>query len=405
MLRNNSFKKKNSFMGYITFFISPIVSVFISLKNYNQTWSKNIVWLFSIFYSYHFVIPNKSADINSYFEKFTSYVHQNYNINDFIFSLYGEGSNTLDVLEPLVSYFTSKFTSNEKVLLTIYGLIYGYFFSRNIAFFLERLNSKMKLSLIPLMLLLLITIGIWNINGFRFWCASHIFIYGVVRSIIYKRNIGILIALLSCFVHLGMLIPTVVAVLFRFLKQLPVLPLLVAYLFTFFIMELNLDSVRTLITNYSPDFILGKLESYTSEAYVEAVNQKQDSYGIYFQMSKYLRMIIVLFLVIYIYSNLQRIKHSTFYNLFVFILLLGAMTNILSQAPSGGRYLSITDFLLYGVSLGYLQNYDNMKLSKFFPLVSVLALIYGMYEFRIIGIHTFSIHHFINNPIVSPLIY
>lgn len=403
----NNFKaeRQNSLLGYITFLISPILTVLFSLKNYNHTSTKNIVWLFTIFYAYHFVIPNEGADMNSYIERFANYTRQDYIIKDFIFSLYAESSTTLDVVEPLVSYLTSRITSNEKVLLVIYGIIYGYFFSRNIAFFLEKLNSRIKLPVIPLMLLLLVTMGIWNINGFRFWCASHIFIYGVIQSIFYKNNKSVLFILLSCFVHLGMLIPSVLAVLFRFTKQLHVLPLLIAYLLTFFIMELNLDSVREQITNYSPNFMSPKLTAYTSEAYVETVAEKHEGYSAYFQISRYFRMIIVLFLVFCIYTDLQKIKFSLFYRLFIFILLLGTVANILSQIPSGGRYLTIVDFLLYGVSLVFLQNYNKLKLGRFFPLISVIIFIYALYGFRIIGIHTFSIHHFINNPIVSLFIY
>ena len=93
------------------------------------------------------------------------------------------------------------------------------------------------------------------------------------------------------------------------------------------------------------------------------------------------------------------------YKLFSFYLVLGAVANILSQIPSGNRYLIISDFILYGVFFYFIQNYKTLKLYKFIICLSPLILIYAIYNFRVIGIHTFNIHHFINNPIISLFIY
>ena len=89
------------------------------------------------------------------------------------------------------------------------------------------------------------------------------------------------------------------------------------------------------------------------------------------------------------------------FRLFIFYLLLGSFANVLSQMPSGGRYLVIADFILYGVMFYFVQEYKKIKFYKYIIYAVPILLIYAFYKFRIIGIHTFNIHHFFNNPLVS----
>src|SRR5690554_5320047 len=110
-------KKVHSSVGYISFIFLPILSLAIALKSYREKWAKNIVWAFTAFYAYHFSAPNEGADINSYIDRFYYYSNQSFTIPNFIKSMYAEGSKTLDVIEPLISYLTSQTTSDHKILL------------------------------------------------------------------------------------------------------------------------------------------------------------------------------------------------------------------------------------------------------------------------------------------------
>lgn len=397
-------KKLDSSVGYITFLFLPILSVIIAINNYREKWAKNVVWAFTAFYAYHFSAPNEGADINAYINKFNSYTDQVYSIPEFIRSLYSEGSTTLDVIEPLTSYLISQVTRDHHFLLLTYGIIFGFFFSRNIWFFIERTKGKLTIQALVILLLLIIQIGIWNLNGFRFWCAAHIFIYAALQLIVLKNTKGYIFLLLACLMHLGLILPTFIVLIFRFIR-VPLYVLFGFFLFTFFLAELDMEVVRNSISNYAPTFVTGKLNSYTSEAYTEVVVEKLGGYSIFYQVSKIVRVGIILFFTSLLFINRKQLTKDVMYKLFSFYLVLGAVANILSQIPSGGRYLIIADFILYGVFFYFIQNYKILKINKFIIYLIPLILIYAIYNFRIIGIYTFNIHHFINNPFVSLFIY
>lgn len=397
-------KKVHSSVGYISFIFLPILSLAIALKSYREKWAKNIVWAFTAFYAYHFSAPNEGADIYAYIAKFHRYTNQVYTLPDFIKSLYAEGSTTLDVIEPLTSYLISQATRDHHFLLLTYGVIFGYFFSRNIWFFLDKTKGNLTLQSFSVLLLLIIQIGIWNLNGFRFWCAAHIFIYAALNLIILKNTKGYIFLLLACLMHLGLILPTFIVLIFRFIR-VPLYVLYVFFLFTFFLAELDMEVVRNSISNYAPTFVTGKLNSYTSEAYTEVVAERLGGYSIFYQVSKTVRVGIILFFTSLLFINRKQLTKDVMYKLFSFYLILGAVANILSQIPSGGRYLVIADFILYGLTFYFVQNYKTIRLHNFLIYLLPLILIYAFYNFRIIGIHTFNIHHFINNPFVSLFIY
>ena len=397
-------KKLDSSVGYISFLFLPMLSLILAIKNYRLPWAKNVVWAFTAFYAYHFSAPNEGSDIYAYIAKFQRYTDQVYTLPDFIKSLYAEGSTTLDVIEPLTSYLISQATRDHHFLLLTYGIIFGFFFSRNIWFFIERTKGKLTIQALVILLLLIIQIGIWNLNGFRFWCAAHIFIYAALNLIILKNTKGYIFLLLACLMHLGLILPTFIVLIFRFIR-VPLYVLFVFFLFTFFLAELDMEVVRNSISNYAPTFITGKLNSYTSEAYTEVVAEKLGGYSIFYQVSKILRVGIILFFTSLLFINRKQLTKDVMYKLFSFYLVLGAVANILSQIPSGGRYLLIADFILYGVFFYFIQNYKIIKLYSYIIYLIPLILVYAFYNFRIIGIHTFNIHHFINNPIVSLFIY
>lgn len=396
--------KVHSSVGYITFLFLPILSFFIAIKNYRQMWSKNVVWAFTAFYGYHFASPNEGADINRYIEKFHEYTNDNYTIGNFIVSMYSAGSTTLDVLEPLTSYLLGRITTNHHLLLLIYGIIFGYFFSRNLWIIIDHTKGSLTLRSVAALTLLVVEIGIWEINGFRFWCAAHMFIYATLNLVLLNNRKGYIFLVLSCLMHLGMFVPVVALLIYRFIK-LPVSMLFVFFIFTFFIAELNIEFVRNLLNTYAPSFLSNKLSSYTSNEYIELVNETLGGYSIFYQLSTKIRLVIIVLFTGVIFYNKKLFMHTPMFQLFAFYLLLGSLANILSQLPSGSRYVIISDFILYGITFYFFQSYKQFALSKYINVVIPFLFVYAFYNFRIIGIHTFSIHHFINNPLVSLFIY
>lgn len=402
--KNTETIKGNKVYIYFIFAISPFLSLLIAVKNYHNSWNKNIVWLFIAFYAYHFIPANEGVDILSYIERFYNYRFADYSIEQLVISLYSEGSRTVDLLEPLLSYSLSKVTDNHRILLLSYGIIYGYFYSRNLWYFIGHLKGKIKSQTIIILLLLLVTIGIWNINGFRFWCGAHIYIYAAYNFIILRKTKGVIFLILAPLMHIGLLLPVIIAILYKLIR-VPIRILFLTFLFTFFLMELDLEIVRNIISDYAPSFLQQKLTTYTSEVYIETVDEKLQNYSVTFHISKYIGLIIKLFFIFLLYLNHKTIKDKSIFYCFTFYLFYGIFANLINQIPSGGRYESIGSFLLYGTILIFIQNYKTYKMKNLMFFLYPIIIVYVVYQIRIMGMYTFSIHHFINNPILSPFIY
>lgn len=392
-------------LALLSYFLFPLFSLIVAIKNFRKSWAKNVVWAFIAFYAYHFSPAGDGVDVISYINRFHFYESNDFSIKGFIFSLYSEGSSTMDIIEPLLSYGLSKITSNFKVLLLFYGIIYGYFYSRNIWFFLDQFKGKVKLQSFLLLLWLLVTIGVWEINGFRFWCGSHMFLWGAINLIFVNKKKGLVFLFLSVFMHIGMAIPVLIVLAFRYIKTPSINILITVFFISYFLAELDLEFVRNWISANAPDFIKSKLLGYTSEDYVSQTNDKFQNYSIAFHIAKYIYIALKLVFISILYFNRNTFKNEEVYLLFKLFLFFGIFSNILSQIPSGGRYASITNFLLIGTYMVFIQNSFHYKFKRFLIIQYPLILLMAIYYFRIMGFYTFNIHHFINNPLTSFFIH
>lgn len=396
--------KSNKSLGVFSFFLAPLLSIAVAVKNYHTPWARNLVWAFIIFYAYHFITPNEGADIKEYINQFRYYIYQDFSLRSIVLTQYSEGSTRLDILEPLLSYLISRVTTNYKVLMLAYGVIFGFFYSRNIWFFLDELKGKIKPFSPILLSLLLVTIGLWYINSFRFWCAAHIYIFASFRCLILRKKTSLFILFLSPLMHIGLALPVILTLIFRFVK-IPVRLTFPIFIISAFLPELNWDFIHNAAMHVSPALVYQRFSQYTSEAYVQSVNDRLQSYGLIYQLSRWLTLYFTILFTTILYVNRKLLKKELSYRIFQFYLFFGIFSNLISHMPSGDRYLSITTFLMAGTMLIFYQNLMDFRLKRWLVLSLPACFFLALYQFRIFGLQTFSIHHLINNPIVSLFIY
>ncbi|MBK8502220.1 MAG: hypothetical protein IPL46_08435 [Saprospiraceae bacterium] len=92
----------NRWSAYLLFLIWPFFSVIYAVVNYRSPWAKNIIWLFSGFFGFTFVISNEGMDANSY-RSYLEYLYE----SDITFSEYFVGVyqgiySRGDYLEPAI---------------------------------------------------------------------------------------------------------------------------------------------------------------------------------------------------------------------------------------------------------------------------------------------------------------
>lgn len=394
----------NQSLGVISFLIAPVISLYLAIKNFKAPWAKNLVWAFTAFYAYHFIPPNEGADIREYIAQFNHYIYQDFSLKSLFALQYSEGSSRLDILEPLLAYMLSRVTTNYKILLLFYGIIYGFFYSRNIWYILDELKGKIKLPAFFILSLLLMTIGLWYMNGFRFWCAAHMYIYATYRFVFLKRNKAVFLLLISPLMHIGMALPVLVSLIFRFIK-IPVKTIFILFLLTAFVTELNWAFINDTMIAFIPGIFQPKLIQYTSDAYIQSVNNRLATYGVFYHLSRIMALYFTVLFAVVLYVNRSMFINTGLYQVFIFLLFFGIFSNLLSQMPSGDRYSSITTFFLLGSMMIFFQNYRYFKLKRILAVSLPFCLLLALYQFRIIGLQTFSIHHLINNPVISIFIY
>ena len=200
------------------FLLLPFLAVIMAIRSFRTSWAKNIIWAFVVFYGFTFSITapvskdGASPDINRNTDQVINLYESNISFID-IAKLYRDNTD-IDILQLTISIAVSFITDSPRVLTAVFGLVFGFFYSRNIWFVIERMQGKLKLTAILLLVAYALIDPIWNINGFRFFTAAQVYIYGLLPFIFDGKKKGILISALSILVHFAFLLPVGVLLLY-----------------------------------------------------------------------------------------------------------------------------------------------------------------------------------------------
>ena len=283
----------------------------------------------------------------------------------------------------------------------MYGLIFGYFFSRNIWLLLDRTKHSITIIGILLLVIFFAINPIWNINGFRFYAGAQIFVYGALVFFLKGKKSGIYIALTAGFVHFSFILPGVILIFYLVLgNRLPL------YFFFFmvslFITELNLETVRENLLFVSPIVFEDKIEGYTNEEYRESVTASLEKAAWYVQFkSRALKYSIYLFLIgLYWRGRSIYLNEIVIYKLFSFVLLFYGIANIISYIPSAGRFIEVASG--FAIALVFLSlQYKEDTIMKFLIKLSTPALLLYLVMVIRFGFDTVSLTTIFGNPLIA----
>ncbi len=390
--------------NFIFFLVSPFLGFIQAFKHYKEDWAKNSVWLFVIFYGYTMFRP-EIMDSSRYVAKLKELYNSPLNWDIFVANFYSEESSSVDIYQPLVTYILALFTDNGNILFAVFGILFGYFYSRNIWLLLDfSKNQRINRNMIAIIAAFSCVIGFWTLNGVRMWTAAHMFFYGAFLLLVYGNRKGIVIAALSILVHFSFVMPFAVLLFFYFVK----IPWRILYFFfiaSFSISTLNVDSIRSRLESVAPDFLLPRVKSYTSEEYIEVISDLNASGNWYITYyTTFLNWyLVILFSFIYFSTAKSKTHNKSFSNLFGFSLLLMSIGNITSLLPSGGRYLLLAQ--LFGMALIYFYYvvFNDTAFKKWALVVSPILLFYIVVSIRI-SIDTVSLMTILTNPILATIV-
>jgi len=363
------------------------------------------MWLFTIFFAATFAIgvESEGSDVVSYITEVSLLHNLNLNVKEAF--LYYMNSKEIDVSRTFLAYVVSLTTDNGFYLIVIYGIIFGFFFSRNIWYVLERLERKIKFFTLILIVTLFLVIPIWNLNGFRFWTAAHVFIYGLLPFIFERKRKSLIWCFITPFIFhysfLFALIPLSAYLIFGNRVKI----YFILFLISFFISEFDISQFNTLIEQYVPESIAERSESYRIEDKVEALREgeiKSDKVWYAKYYGKALRWSIVALLILIYWGSRKTIKENQeLLRLLSFIFLFFFFANLLATIPSGGRFLAIGNFIGLAFLLLHLQNnIINKDIQTLSKIAMPFLLFFAVVSLRT-GLYSFSVMTLIGNPITA----
>ena len=358
---------------------SPLISVFIAIKEYKSKWAENLLWLFIIFFTSSLAKIEESWDIHRYIEDYLFYSQMNVSLSEFWENI---TTNSTDFLQPTINYILSKFSNNAQFLLAVYGLIYGYFYSRNLFFIIRSLNGFINRSTILLVFSIAFIISILDFNGFRYWTSAQIFIYGLIHYyLLEKKTKGFLWVLMTPTLHFSFSLNVILFILHEiFLKKRLLLCLF------FYAVSISMGSIGInglIPAQLMPQTYQTKANAYTSKDNIEAVKQTEKSYNVnryvswpkdFLQYFTWATLLILLFELLRNGNNYPRSE------LLSMALFYGSIANLAaSNSISGARLLMIFDLMFYVYVIfaiqEFLKNYYFKLLFDYYTWIFVVSAV------------------------------
>ena len=268
-------KKSNSIRAYILSLLLPLLSLIFTLKSWRFSWAKNAFWIICMYmgliqiYQPEGTILGYGVDGGRYVLMLMD-MYSNVNSFSEISDNFFDGQ-TLDVYCSTITYLVSRFTDNGHVLLLIFAIIFGYFYSRNVWYVLDRIPNSLNGGTWVFAAMLFLICPIWDINGVRMWTALHVFVYGAMPYFIEHKTKNVFWCFLSIIIHHSFIFPVAIFVLFiifssKLTRNKKVLTCLFAfYVFTLTLEQLNLESINGILQVYLPSYYEERIDMYVNE--------------------------------------------------------------------------------------------------------------------------------------------
>jgi len=355
-----------------------------SIRWFRTKDAMNLFWLFCIYFGFTFTIrESTTADSARIIMHFKEMSISGTSLSEILGSFYSSGSNNIDIVQSLISFIVSRFTSDFRILYAVFGLVFGYFYSRNIWLLVNKTNSRILLLPVTVLLAFVVVNGIWNINGFRYYTAAQIFIYGALSFFLEGKKHKLLFAALSILVHWSFMI-AVLILLFYIIVRNRTRIYFILFVVSFFMAAIEMDIIRQLFESYAPATIQESRSGYLNPHVKESIEKSQMATNWYIRGHLEVMKWFIFISFVYIFlRGIRRIKlHKQLLSLFNFSLLFYAIINIVSGVPSIGRFYTIANMLSLALIFLYLQKID-INFSPWLKRIAMpLLLLYIIVKLR-----------------------
>lgn len=388
---------------YLEVIIFPFLGLFDTLMNLRKSWAMNAFWIVCIYMSFiHIYAPQGGTfGMGSDIERYVIQLHDmNYGLLSFEEAF--KMNVRPDYYQLIVTYLVSRFTSEGHVLFLVFGTIFGYFYSRNIWFVLNRIPYKIPHMTYIFIALYFLACPIWSVGGVRMWTALHVFAYGALPYLMDKDKSKLIFCVLTFFVHFSFLFPVVILLLFFVIpNRLKYSDHILKYSVVFFVITmffnvLDLQQIGNIIQRFFPSLYESNVEGYLGEEYVETVASHNENHSLFYKTSAFLNSYMISFVLVYLYFAFRNKINKKYIPFLVFTFIFGALANIVASAPSGGRFITLAQMFIMPSVIFALSNLCTHYINIFVKCIIYSFLILIVFKLRT-GAECYGINLLIGN--------
>lgn len=368
----------------ILFLIWPFLAFCLALFNYGEKFSRKVVFLFLIYYGLNFVMGDYGGS-GPDSERYAMYLKSNAELpfSDF-FKIVGglySSDTSVDIVEPLISFIVSRFTSHYGVYFAIWAAIFGFFYLKSINFLYDRYRQKPGWNALIHMAFFIVILPITAINGVRMWTAAWIFFYGAYNVILYRDSKYLLVALSASLVHWSFLSANAVLIIYFLAgnRNLIYLPIAIA---SFLLPNLFIPVFQR-ISAFIGGSVQGRFENYASQDYMIISQERLEQASWFLKISSdlvFYYLLLALIVIKFRFGDLMREKYEQ--NLFSFLILFLTFVNFGISIPSfGGRFQII--FFLFATLYVFLfflkqsaEKISLLTLAGLFPMMLYAVVLF-----------------------------
>lgn len=376
-IKARSINSNNFRAAILLYLLWPFGATIFAIRHYRESWARWIVTLFCGFYGFTFIFWNDTADFNrhkSYFFEYTDY--------DFsvlwqrITTLFTSQATREDIAGDFICYAISRFTDDPRYLYAAFGLIFGYFYTKNIWLLLSYSQNKINKNALPFLIGFITIVPLFYISGFFMHVSMHIFFYGSFHVLTQRSYKHFGYVLLSIFFHWSFLFPALILIGLCAAGNRMRL-----YMIIFFVsLAINIINLEMFagIASLFGSAIQSKYETYTNiDAVYETLKYEteQRSWFLIWRLKIWLYYAWCI-LVYLIYRFGKRLPYAI-QILISFSLLIAAATNIFSAIPSMFRFYSLHLLLTMAALFMHYQR-QNEQFFKKAGLLCYLPIVFWL---------------------------
>jgi hypothetical protein len=354
------------------FLFYPTITGLVSI--FNRKINTNIYWLLSVYLGSIFFYED-GKDFASYIDFVTSENITREYLFVKLLNIYTGDYSRLDVFLDLIGLFFGSWISSPIFYSTLLGFIYGYFWSRLLAFVKNDSSLSYYSSGLISMIIFVLLNPVFGINQ-RFYLASIVVLFFVTRFFKNKKFYEFIAGtIFATLIHSAIFPLSLVFIIVYLLRDMLVLSSVI-FLFSLIFSEVIFDYLIS--SDYLTSGIQDKLTTYTEESFAEKVDSMRGDSGLWFfnlrtKLFFYLCYMISISFMIYKFfnSNVFADKKVDIVSVLIFL----SFYNIFKSFPMVFRYETLLVVIISYCIIRIFNNFRGVRLLDFLFKISTLFFV------------------------------